>query len=204
MTRGGLRERKKAQTRKRLADTAFAMFRERGFDAVTVAEIADACDIAVSTLFAYFPSKESLVFDQEAAHEQQLAQAVRDRPAGTTILDALETYLAAPKPRHAGDPSREEFLDLVHATPALRDHFMRMQRNWETTLAHAIAEEAGLPDDDLQARALARFALDIDALAQETPDPAHALRTLFARLRNGWTDFAPTPATSEPPDTGSQ
>ena len=200
MTRGGLRERKKAQTRKRLADTAFAMFRERGFDAVTVAEIADACDIAVSTLFAYFPSKESLVFDQEAAHEQRLGSVVRDRPAGATILDALEAYLAAPEPRRPGEPSREEFLGLVHTTPALRDHFMRMQRDWESTLAHAIAEEAGLSDDDLQARALARFALDVGALAEESPDPAHTLRILFARLRNGWADLDRAPAAR--PDTG--
>ena len=202
MTRGGLRERKKAQTRKRLADTAFAMFHERGFDAVTVAEIADACDIAVSTLFAYFPSKESLVFDQEAAHEQRLGSVVRDRSAEATILDALEAYLAAPKPRQSGEPSREEFLELVHATPALRDHFMRMQRNWETTLAQAIAEEAGLSDDDLQARALARFALDVGALAEESPDPAHALRILFARLRNGWADVDRTPTAR--PDTSSR
>ncbi|MBT2225220.1 TetR family transcriptional regulator [Nonomuraea sp. NEAU-A123] len=202
MTRVGLRERKKAQTRKRLADTAFAMFRERGFDAVTVAEIADACDIAVSTLFTYFPSKESLVFDQEAAHEQRLGSVVRDRPAGATILDALETYLAAPEPRQSGEPSREEFLHLVHATPALRDHFMRMQRNWETTLAQAIAEEAGLSDDDLQARALARFALDVGALAEESPDPARTLRILFARLRNGWADVDRTPTAG--PDASSR
>ncbi|MFD8386349.1 hypothetical protein ACFV2X_48960 [Streptomyces sp. NPDC059679] len=110
-----------------------------------------------------------------------------DRAAGRPAPGVA--CLATPKPRHAGAPSRDEFLDLVHATPALRDHFMRMQRNWETTLAHAIAEESGLPGDELQARALACFALDIGALAQESPDPAHALRTLFARLRNGWTDF---------------
>ncbi|HWO62981.1 MAG TPA: helix-turn-helix domain-containing protein, partial [Umezawaea sp.] len=60
----GRRERKKAATRQALADAALRLFLERGFDAVGVREIADAADVATTTLFKYFPTKESLVFDE--------------------------------------------------------------------------------------------------------------------------------------------
>src|SRR5213595_2049303 len=63
----GLRERKKRQLRQKLTDTATAMFLERGFEAVRVAEIAEACDVSEKTVFNYFPTKESLVLDHQEA-----------------------------------------------------------------------------------------------------------------------------------------
>src|SRR5438270_6522204 len=75
----GLRERKKRQLRQKLTDTATAMFLERGFEAVRVAEIAEACDVSEKTVFNYFPTKESLVLDHPDA-----------------VLVALRTGLADP------------------------------------------------------------------------------------------------------------
>lgn len=86
----GLRERKKEQTRRRIADAALELFAARGFDAVTVNEIAAAADVAKATLFAYFPSKESLVL--EHVGEDDLAGVVTARPAGQAPLDALRAY----------------------------------------------------------------------------------------------------------------
>src|SRR2546421_4755799 len=75
----GRRERKKAATRKAIADTALRLFLERGYDAVGIREIAAAADVAITTLFAHFPSKEALVFDQDQKREERLIRAVTDR-----------------------------------------------------------------------------------------------------------------------------
>lgn len=186
----GLRERKKAQTRQRLADVAFTLFLERGFGNVTIAEIADASDVAVSTLFTYFPTKEALVFDEDEAHERRLVATVRARPAGVSILDALEAQaenfmFGLTENR----PMVQQFHDLLAATPQLREYFERIRRRWEKSFAVAIAQEAGLPDDDVSAAALARFALDAQELSHDSGDPQAATATLFTRLRRGWPEF---------------
>ncbi|SEF26523.1 DNA-binding transcriptional regulator, AcrR family [Amycolatopsis pretoriensis] len=186
----GLRERKKAQTRQRLADVAFALFRERGFDNVSVAEIADASDVAVSTLFAYFPSKEALVFDEDQAHEQRLVGMVRGRAEGVSIMDALEAQAESLMAGLLVDRATvEQFQELLAATPQLRDYFERIRRRWEKSLAVAIAQEAGLPDDDVSAAALARYVMGAVELGHDSGDPRAAMPVLFARLRRGWPDF---------------
>lgn len=208
----GLRERKKAQTRRRLADTAFALFRERGYENVTVAQIADAADVAVSTLFAYFPCKEALVFDAEDEYERALTAAVRDRAPGVSLLDALEAHLV-PAPQTATDdpsavsgsgPSGAEFVALVKATPALLDYAGRLRRRWEASLAAALAREAGLPEGDLLATTLARFALEANFLATYGDHSPEDLKAVFERLRHGWANFGATAgrsATDVTPDS---
>ena len=91
----GLRARKKQQARRAIAQAAWALFAEHGFDRVTVAQIAAAADVAVATVFNYFPTKEALVFDGMQAYEDGLLLAVRDRPAGQSALAAVAGYLAA-------------------------------------------------------------------------------------------------------------
>ena len=78
----GLRERKKQQTRELIAGTARELFAERGFDAVTVAEIARAADVAEATVFNYFPTKEDLFYSRLEAFEEELLEAVRRARAG--------------------------------------------------------------------------------------------------------------------------
>ncbi|MEU6143256.1 TetR family transcriptional regulator [Streptomyces sp. NPDC047081] len=188
----GLRERKKAQTRKRLADTAFTLFRERGFENVTVAEIADAADVAVSTLFAYFPCKEALVFDAEDEYERALTAAVRDRAVGVSILDALEAHLVPTAQPAADGPSGEDFVELVKATPALLEYAGRVRRHWEASLAATLAQEAGFPEGHLLATTLARFVLDANFLATYGDHSPDDLKAVFERLRFGWADFGAT------------
>ena len=74
----GMRERKKQRTRQLIRDTAVRLFMERGFDQVTIAEIAREADVAEATVFNHFPSKEDLVYGQMEAFEQELLEAVRD------------------------------------------------------------------------------------------------------------------------------
>src|SRR3954470_17560038 len=89
----GLRERKKEQTRRLIAETARRLFAERGFDAVTVAEVARAADVAEKTVFNYFATKEDLFYSGMEAFEEQLLDAIRDRAPGETVLAAFRRFL---------------------------------------------------------------------------------------------------------------
>src|ERR1700689_46984 len=90
---GGLRERKKRQTRAAILAAAARLFEARGYEHVTVAEIADAASISVKTLFTYFRSKEDLAFAAEYQLRDQLVAAIRSRPAGPTPVDAVAALL---------------------------------------------------------------------------------------------------------------
>src|SRR5215510_7354831 len=95
-TQSGLRERKKQQMRQVIADTAEALFAERGFEHVTIAEIARAADVSEKTVFNYFPAKEDLYFDQDQAMEAGLIRAVRDRRPGESVLNACRRFYTEP------------------------------------------------------------------------------------------------------------
>ncbi|MDJ0380022.1 TetR/AcrR family transcriptional regulator [Streptomyces sp. G-G2] len=187
----GRRERKKAATRKALADTALRLFLEKGFDQVKVAEIAEAADTALTTLFAHFPGgKEALVLEDGGEREAALTAAVRERPEGLGILDALRDFLAG-RGTFDPDPTPEFRLktDLVVATPALRAYARAMWTGCEEVLAQVIAEEAGRDPADLSLRILARYVLEIPDLAGLEADPRQALDTAFAHLRRGWPEL---------------
>jgi AcrR family transcriptional regulator len=179
----GRRERKKAQTRQALADAALELFLERGFDEVGVKEVADAADVSVTTLFKYFPSKEALVFDQDDDIEAALVLAVRGRPPGYSIVDALREYMV--KDTADGGPSAE-FIKLIESTPALRDYARRMWMRHETTLARAIAAEMQAPEDDVSCASLARFALASRELIVAHENPRRAAEEIFGNLGRGW------------------
>ncbi|SDW31423.1 DNA-binding transcriptional regulator, AcrR family [Amycolatopsis xylanica] len=187
----GRRERKKAATRQALATAARRLFLERGFDQVTVAEIADAADTAVSTLFAHFPGgKEALVLGDGAEREHALTTAVRDRPAGVSILRALHDFLATRGPFDpAPDPKSRAIADLVVSTPALRAYARTLWTSCETTLAHVIAEQTGQDPGDLSLRLFARYVLEIPDIAGTEPDPPAALAVAFTHLQRGWPDL---------------
>lgn len=179
----GRRERKKAQTRKALADAALELFLARGYDQVGVKEVADAADVSVTTLFKYFPSKEALVFDQDEDVEAALVGAVQGRPPGYTVVDALREHLL--RLAAHGSPG-EEFVRLIESEPVLRDYARRMWMRHETALARAIAADAGAPEDDVACAALARFALAARELILADKHPRRAAEEIFARLERGW------------------
>jgi AcrR family transcriptional regulator len=179
------RERKKAQTRQALADHALRLFTERGFDAVTVAQIADAADVSVSTLFAHFPSKESLVFERDESIQESFVAAVRDRPPGTSVLEALRALLVGPTGRGAAGPSRD-LVRLVERTPALADHVDRMWLRHADALAEAIAQDRGADPDDVRIRAFARYVVQVPSLARTHKRRAAAIDAVFDALRDGF------------------
>ncbi|MEV7341626.1 TetR/AcrR family transcriptional regulator [Streptomyces sp. NPDC093544] len=183
----GRRERKKAATRQALADAALNLFIKHGYDAVTLHDVSEAADVSTTTLLKHFPSKEALVFDEEADQEAGLVAAVRDRTPGTTIPQALCTHVKRVRLRAADSDVRyTQFLDLVRNTPALSDYAHRMWTRHQDALARAIAADTGAPPDDPRSAALAHFALETSALAHRAADPEQAVDIAFDLLDNGW------------------
>ncbi|MEU6852436.1 helix-turn-helix domain-containing protein [Actinacidiphila alni] len=187
----GRRERKKAATRQALADAALKLFLERGYEQVGVKDIADAADVSVTTLFKHFGSKEALVFDQDADKEAALVAAVRDRPAGRSVPDALRDHILVSRFAYGANPELRRFLDLVESTPALREYSDRMWIRHRDALAHTIAAEIGAPADDASSAALAFFALQARALTRDHPDPRHMINETFDLLAAGWAAVHP-------------
>ncbi|MEU4746237.1 TetR/AcrR family transcriptional regulator [Actinosynnema sp. NPDC023658] len=190
----GRRERKKAATRQAIADAALRLFLERGYDQVGIRDIADEADVSTTTLFKHFTGKEALVFDQEGDREAELVAAVRDRPAGQDVLDALRQHVLDTWLPIAAHPQAAEFNDLVDSTPELRAYAERMWTRHAGSLAAAIADETGVDRDDLVCAALARFVLEIPSLARGRQDRRAAVETLFDLLAHGWKPPSQPPA----------
>src|SRR6266508_7052874 len=90
----GLRERKKQRTRELIAETAQRLFRERGFDAVSVAEVAREAEVAEKTVFNYFPTKEDLFYSRLEQFEEELLAAIREREKGQSVIGAFREFIS--------------------------------------------------------------------------------------------------------------
>ena len=151
----GLRERKKQQTRQLIAETARRLFTERGFERVTVAEIARAADVSEQTVFNYFPTKEDLVYWRLESFEQELLAAVRDREPGEPVLAAFGRFVTRPRGLLVQDDAqaREHLAALtrmITESPALLAREQQIFAGYTTSLAKLIAEEQGADPDDLE------------------------------------------------------
>ncbi|MFD8375011.1 TetR/AcrR family transcriptional regulator [Streptomyces sp. NPDC059688] len=182
----GRRERKKAATRQAIADAALRLFLEHGYDSVGVRDVAEAADVSTTTVFKHFTGKEALVFDREESTDEGLVAAVRGRAAGESVLDALRRHVLDTWLPIAEHPQREQFHQLVDSTPALRAYAERMWVRHTRTLAAAVADEFGVDHGNLACTALARFVLEVPALAQGQKDRRAAVEELFGILANGW------------------
>ncbi|OIK26729.1 TetR/AcrR family transcriptional regulator [Streptomyces malaysiense] len=149
-----LRERKKRATRRRISDIATSLFGERGFDAVTVAEVARAAGVSAMTVFNYFPRKEDLFLDRIPEAADLFATAVRDRAPDEPPLTALRRLalrlLGERHPLSAVGKGYVPFWRVVLGSPALRARAREGVEEVETALAAALAD-AGTPDPDLLA-----------------------------------------------------
>ena len=156
MAAEGRRERKKLRTRQAISDVATGLFFERGFDAVTVAEIAAAADVAVQTVFNHFATKEDLFFDQTGWWTGP-AQAIREAPPGAELIEALEEhYRAGIRDRAAAGylVTWAKFRQTIEQSPALLDRQRRDAEQMEKLIVAAVLErDPGLPH--LQAHLIA-------------------------------------------------
>jgi AcrR family transcriptional regulator len=183
----GRRERKKAATRQKIADTALALFAERGYDAVGIREVAAEADVAVTTLFSHFSSKEALVFEQDEDFEQRLVQAVADREPDKPLIPALRSEIHAMVKHCTGDKAAPLWR-MIEESPALRQYEDSMRQRHAHSLAEAIAADLKLPATPPPATcsAIARFVVDAFAVAREADDPHAAVDEVFRMIEAAW------------------
>ncbi len=144
----GLRERKKHQTRLAISDVATAMFATRGFDSVTISQVAEAAGVAKMTVTNYFPRKEDLVFDRAEVIVGGLAQTVSMRAPGESLLTAVRRDYAEAIARRDATLGfgGVEFTRMVENSPVLIARGREMLELRERALADAIAAETGTDD----------------------------------------------------------
>jgi len=155
-----LRERKKLRTRRALADSALRMFTERGFDAVTLEELADAAEVSKSTFFRFFPAKEAAAIEAEAELWSAYLTALAERQLSGAILAELHKTLAAAA---AGlDPGWDERFvatrRLVAAEPALLRYVEHYRAGIKQQVIDCLAGKLGLDSDDVRLHVLAELA----------------------------------------------
>jgi AcrR family transcriptional regulator len=154
----GLRDRKKRETRETITAAAMALFGARGYDAVTVADVARAAGVSEKTVFNYFPAKEDLVFNEGQARRDALLHAIRTRPAGTSLVEPFrrQTLELIDRVERGADPRIVAVPRLVAGSAVLRE---RLFLGWEreaAVLTPVIAEETGSGPDDLVPAVVAR------------------------------------------------
>lgn len=179
MNEPSLRERKKQETRRRISNVATGLFMARGFDNVTVAEIAEAANVSKMTVFNYFPRKEELFFDRGPEAVDLLDSAIRDRAPGESVINALRgLLLRLTEQRHALSALLDTigpFVQVVQDSPALQAGALQLVNDLETHLAAEFAEvTSGKPTDPLPALAAGLVVAIIRTLYQ------HATRRILS------------------------
>jgi AcrR family transcriptional regulator len=150
----GLRERKKQRTRETIARVAVELFSERGYHATTLPDIAEAADVSTRTIFAYFPSKEDILFCDFPAMKEALARALAERPEGTDALETVREFILS---THQAKTSEldEQRHRVVESDETLRSHLRARLAQLEELIASAIAQDLGAPDNDVRPQVVA-------------------------------------------------
>jgi AcrR family transcriptional regulator len=162
----GLRERKKQRTRQLLTDTARRLFAERGFEQVSVAEIAREAEVSEATVFNYFPTKEDLVYSAFEVFEDQLLTAIRSRPQGQSVLEAFGEFILQPRgflaePDEALAAQMVALTRVIAASPALQAREQQILARYTDALASLIAGETSAPAGDLRSYAAANALIGV-------------------------------------------
>jgi len=204
----GLRERKKQQTRQQIFEAARGLFEKKGFDRVSVAEIARAADVSEVTVFNYFPTKEDLFYGGMEFFEEQLIESVRSRPKGDSAVKAFRRRLLVGADRLESKPTAEAILkaaQLVSASPSLVARERALVERFTARLAQLLAQETGADAEDVEPLTVASALMATHRalvgyvrrrvlagrrgarLAEEYRSQA---RRAFARVERGLADYA--------------
>jgi AcrR family transcriptional regulator len=209
MTVLGLRERKKQQTRKLIYETAARLFAERGFDSVTVAEIAREAEVSDVTVFNYFPTKDDLFFGGMEFFEDKLIEAVRSRAPGVSVLAAFRKPVVDGLDRLETDGTARVIAKsaaLINASPSLQVRERELVARYTEVLARLLADEGNVEADDVEAmgvatalmgsqRALVAYVRARVLAGERGPALVERARSqatrVFARLERGLASYAP-------------
>ncbi len=177
----GLRERKKERTRAAIQEHALRLFREQGYEATTVAQIAEAAEVSESTFFRYFPTKESVVLSDD--FDEALVEAFRAQPPELNSIQAMrravrETFSDITETERTDAVERAT---LFFSVPELREAVAGDLVSTVGRLAEMIADRAGRPRDDIGVRALAGAIVGA-MLAVAVPPEGRALDPGFIEL----------------------
>jgi AcrR family transcriptional regulator len=203
----GLRERKKQQMRQAIAETARDLFAERGFEAVTVAEVARAANVSEGTVFNYFPTKEDLFYGPMEVFEAQLVEAVGARAPGESVLAAVRRFVLDGTRRLAAEEVADVIVraaQIVTASPSLQAREREIVAHYTRALAAVIAEETGVGADDVEPQVVANALMGaqralVDRVRASVlagrrgpklaADARSQGRRAFARLERGLADY---------------
>jgi AcrR family transcriptional regulator len=188
----GLRERKKQKTRETIISVALELFAARGYEQTTIAEIAEAAEVSPRTIFAYFPSKEDILFCDVPEFQERLAQALRQRPDGVTTLDTLREVIAG---SFSLDPSKLLRARVVASDERLLGRERAHMGGLEELIVESIARDLNAGPDDIRPRIVAASLIaafrelrnrDPVALASSSPeDGMELLDDVLGFLRGG-------------------
>jgi AcrR family transcriptional regulator len=210
----GLRELKKERTRHHIADVAGRLFAERGFDRVSVAQVAHEAQVAEATVFNYFRTKEDLFYSRLETFETRLVEAIKERDPGEPVAAAFRRYLLATggllAQVEAGDADALERLRtmnrVISASPALLAREQQVFADATAAVAAALAAEQGIQADDVGARVAANALMGVHralidyvrhrVLSDEEPgrlaaEVADRAADAFDLLDRGLRDYAP-------------
>jgi AcrR family transcriptional regulator len=151
--RPGLRERKKQRTRALIEDAALQLFLERGFDAVTIADVAERADVDVKTIYNYFPSKPDLVYHRLEELKDSLLDAVRSREPGESVLTAFSRFLLDVHgflAEQQATATLRAVTEMILASPALLAHEELVYARFTVALADLLASETQARPADLE------------------------------------------------------
>ncbi|ROQ65973.1 TetR family transcriptional regulator [Streptomyces sp. 840.1] len=148
----GLRERKKRRTRQHLSDVATGLFLDRGFDEVTIAEVARAADVSVNTVYNYFPAKEDLFLDRSRGIVDRLSRYVRGRDRGESAADAvlreLRIQVESVSPTVGLMEGYERFMRVIEGADSLKARLWHVQQEALLHLETTLLEECGAEPGD--------------------------------------------------------
>jgi AcrR family transcriptional regulator len=152
--RPGLRERKKQRTRDAITRAAHQLFVERGYQTTTLPDIAEAADVSTRTIFAYFPSKEDILFSELEEMKDALARAVAERPEGRDALEVVREFILSSQRAEKNELGAQLHF-CITSDPTLRSHLRARIAQLEELIAPAIADDLGTSANDARTQLVA-------------------------------------------------